>query len=54
MVSEPTVYNGSGVCPKCKILLNPVEELFSGPTQLCVNCRNAAYEKQAKSAMGGR
>lgn len=34
--------------------MTPVENLFSGVTKLCVSCRNAAYTKQAKSAMSVR
>jgi uncharacterized paraquat-inducible protein A len=51
--SSTTIYNDSIPCPKCKGIMNPVENLFSGATGLCVRCRNEAYAKQAKSAMSG-
>lgn len=48
----PTVYNGSAICPKCKGMMDPKSKAFAGRTGLCANCRNDAFKKNAKAAMG--
>ncbi len=48
-----TVYHGSSECPKCGNLMNPVESVFAGASELCPTCRNAMYRKNAKQAMAG-
>jgi uncharacterized paraquat-inducible protein A len=48
-----TIYNGGDQCPKCGILMTPVEKLFSGKASVCPECRNELYRKNAKAAMSG-
>lgn len=48
-----TVYNASTECPKCGILMTPIENMFAGQSRVCPECRNALYKKNAKEAMAG-
>lgn len=52
-MNDETVYHGSAECPKCGVLMTPVESAFSGGSKLCPTCRNAMYRKNAKQAMAG-
>ena len=52
-VSTLTVYDGSIPCKKCGYLMTPLEVMYSADG-LCPNCRNANYEKHAKTLMAGR
>lgn len=53
MTTEPTLYNNSSQCPKCGVLMTPIENMFVGKTKVCPECRNAMYRKNAKQAMAG-
>lgn len=48
-----TIYDGSMVCKKCGAPMTPIEVLYSDD-DLCPHCRNAKYERHAKSFMAGQ
>jgi hypothetical protein len=50
-VTTESFYEGTAHCPNCGKLMDPVEVLFSGPTNCCVMCRNAMAAQHAKEAM---
>lgn len=52
-MSIDTVYHGSIECPKCGVLMTPIEAAFSGASKFCPTCRNVMYRKNAKQAMAG-
>lgn len=49
-INSETIYEGSRLCPKCGHLMTPVEYLYAGG-DVCPACRNAKYEKHARSYM---
>ena len=47
-----TIYDGSVVCPKCGMWMNPLEAMYTDG-KMCPACRNDLYGKHMRSRMSG-
>ena len=50
VITTETIYDGSVECPKCGLLMTPVEAMYTDG-KMCPSCRNGLYGKHMKKAM---
>ena len=51
--STETIYEGSVMCPKCNMVMNPLQAMYTDG-KMCPTCRNQNYGRHMKTAMTGR